>query len=89
MEQDGIPLRRFFTTAQARARLGVCAKTLRNWDKAGKIKAVRGPNNIRYYDLSSVEGGLGVVAQQIPEERKDFVYARVSSAKQSFHLERS
>jgi len=87
MENDGIPIRRFFTTQQARARLGVCAKTLRNWDKAGKIKAVRGPNNIRYYDLSSVEGGLGVIAQRIPEERKDFVYARVSSTKQSAHLE--
>ena len=87
MEKDGVPIRRFFTTQQARARLGVCARTLRNWDAAGKIKAVRGPNNHRYYDLSSVEGGLGVVAQRIPEQRKDFIYARVSSAKQSAHLE--
>jgi len=39
--------------------LGVSKLTLRNWDKAGKLKAYRNPiNNYRMYKLEEVEALL-------------------------------
>jgi excisionase family DNA binding protein len=40
----------FLTVSEAAAFLGVCASTLRNWDRAGKMKASRHPlNRYRLY----------------------------------------
>lgn len=40
----------FLTIAQAAAFLGVCASTLRNWDRSGKMKSRRHPlNGYRLY----------------------------------------
>ena len=65
---------------------GVCVKTLRNWEKEGKIKCIRGPHNVRYYDITSVREFANY--QQPPESGKKLIYARVSSAKQKGDLER-
>jgi excisionase family DNA binding protein len=37
--------------------LGVSKETLRRWEKLGKIKVIRTPQNHRRYDLSSLQGG--------------------------------
>jgi len=56
-------------------------KTLRNWDEAGKIQAIRTPTNQRRYDIDSVfTSGI--------DRRITALYCRVSSAQQKEDLER-
>lgn len=44
------------TVGEAAERLGVTAATLRNWDRAGKLKADRHPiNGYRLYKLHEIE----------------------------------
>ncbi len=46
----------FLTVSQAAELLGVSASTLRNWDRAGKVKAVRHPvNGYRLYRRADLE----------------------------------
>ena len=51
-------LRDYLTVSEAAQYLGVSASTLRNWDRAGKVRATRHPvNGYRLYrkeDLSSL-----------------------------------
>ncbi|MBU4273486.1 MAG: helix-turn-helix domain-containing protein [Planctomycetes bacterium] len=51
-------LRDYLTVSEAAEFVGVSAATLRNWDRAGKVKAIRHPvNGYRLYrkeDLSSL-----------------------------------
>ena len=49
-------LSKFLTVQQAASRLGVSASTLRNWDRAGKLKAHRHPiNGYRLYATEELE----------------------------------
>ena len=44
------------TIAQAAEYVGVTPLTLRNWDKSGKLKAVRNPlNGYRMYDKDELD----------------------------------
>ena len=46
----------FVTLAEAASYLGVSKATLRNWDKAGKLRAVRHPiNKYRVYALNDLQ----------------------------------
>jgi excisionase family DNA binding protein len=46
----------YLTVAQAAAYVGVSAATLRRWDKAGKLTAVRRPNSqYRYYRITDLQ----------------------------------
>lgn len=46
----------FLTVSEAAAELAVTPTTLRNWDKAGKLKAHRHPvNNYRLYKTKDIE----------------------------------
>ncbi|MFI5351693.1 MAG: helix-turn-helix domain-containing protein [Candidatus Binatales bacterium] len=48
--------RDFFTVAVAASYLGVSASTLRNWDRAGKLKARRHPiNGYRLYNRADLD----------------------------------
>lgn len=58
-------------------------QTLRDWDKAGKIKTVRSQGNQRRIPLSEVE----VMTQQAKRDVV-LVYARCSTQKQTENLER-
>lgn len=69
--------------SEAARRLGVTTQTLRDWDRAGKIKTVRSKGNQRRVPISEVEGFLGAVTRQTA-----LVYARCSTQKQSENLER-
>lgn len=47
---------RFLTISQAAKLLGISAGTLRNWDRAGKLKAHRNPlTAYRLYDRKELE----------------------------------
>lgn len=49
----------YLTVGEAAATLGVSRSTLRNWDKAGKLKAYRHPmNDYRLYKRSELEALL-------------------------------
>lgn len=56
--------------------LGVTTLTLRNWDKSGKLKAMRHPmNNYRVYKVEDIEGLLANMmdhkpAMYVPERKK-------------------
>lgn len=69
--------------SEAARRLGVTTQTLRDWDKAGKIKTVRSSGNQRRIPLSEVESRTGQVKRTTA-----LVYARCSTQKQVDNLER-
>ena len=77
--------KRWLSSREACRIIGVRPKTLREWDKAGKIRTKRTPGKHRRYDVSSV---LGVSKTDIGGHRKNYIYARVSSQKQKNDLER-
>ncbi len=61
----------YLTVKEAADLLGVTPLTLRNWDKAGKMKAYRNPiNNYRIYKLEDVEFFLQTIKKikTIPEK---------------------
>jgi len=61
-------------------RIGKSAKTLRRWDREGKLPAKRSVGGHRYYDESDVRKALGI---EIPQaKKKTIVYCRVSSRSQ-------
>lgn len=46
----------FLSVSKAAFFLGVSASTIRNWDRAGKLRAVRHPmNNYRLYDRRQLQ----------------------------------
>ena len=61
MEQNvALPnLKDYLTVGDAAATLGVSRSTLRNWDKAGKLKPYRHPvNSYRLYNRQELEALL-------------------------------
>lgn len=65
---------------------GVTAQTIRNWDKAGRIHAVRSAENQRTF---SEEDILRALRKPVSKDRKVTVcYARVSTSAQKDDLER-
>lgn len=58
----------YLTTKEAAKYLSMSPTTLRNWDKTGKLKAVRNPyNNYRRYRTKDIENVLLEINQQEPE----------------------
>ena len=57
---QSVNLAEFFTVGEAAEFLGVSASTLRNWDRAGKLSAVRHPiNRYRLYRRDELKNFLG------------------------------
>ena len=71
---------KYVTPRKACEILQVSEKTLRNWELADKISAIRTPSNQRRYDIDSVLG--------TGQNRITAIYARVSSYKQREDLDR-
>lgn len=65
-------------------RLGVTVKTLQRWDASGKLPAKRTLSNHRYYTEDDLAVAKGLQSQ--PSKRKNILYCRVSSRKQSAEL---
>lgn len=55
--------------SEAAEYLGVCTKTLRDWDSAGKLKARRNPlNRYRLYKKTDLDRFVKSVKAQIDKE---------------------
>lgn len=61
----------YLTVGEAAVALGVSRSTLRNWDKAGKLKAFRHPmNGYRLYKRSELETLLREVNPSAEEQER-------------------
>jgi predicted site-specific integrase-resolvase len=69
---------KYIPNRKAQQILGVCAHTLRNWAKAGKIRYIKTPSGQRLFDVSSIDQNTG----------RRICYARVSSKNQKEDLEK-
>jgi predicted site-specific integrase-resolvase len=76
----------YITTKKAKEISQVTVKTLRIWDKEGKVRTIRTTSNIRRYNLKDIQN---IVSYGPPDEAKEKIcYCRVSSRKQMDDLER-
>ena len=58
-------LQDFITVGEAAEIIGVCSATLRNWDRSGKLKAIRNPmNRYRLYRRDDIEALLARIQKQ-------------------------
>ena len=56
VQKESLDLKLFLTVREAALFLGVHSDTLRRWEKAGKLKAIRHPlNNYRLYTKEALE----------------------------------
>ena len=73
--------KKLLSVKEAAAMLGVTPLTLRNWDKNGKLQAMRHPlNNYRVYKLVDIENILDIMSAPRPVQREP-------SAKRTHRLE--
>lgn len=82
--------KRFVSLKEACFITGIQSKTLRKLGDTNKVKCYRAPSGQRKFDKASLEsmcnGGGGQVLD--PSQRRNFIYARVSSKKQVDDLSR-
>jgi putative resolvase len=74
-------MKAYLRTGEAAVYLGVCTKTIRRWDKAGKIACKRTPKGHRRIALVTIES---ILEGKIPKEltKSTAVYCRVASHEQ-------
>lgn len=78
---------KLYTIGEFSKELGVTIETLRNWDKANKLKPYYvAPSRHRYYSQQQLNSLIGL--KSTPRERIVVGYCRVSSNKQKDDLER-
>jgi predicted site-specific integrase-resolvase len=76
----------YITTKEAKEISKVTVKTLRLWDKEGKIRTIRTSSNIRRYNIKDIQN---IISNSDPDEKKEKIcYCRVSSRKQMDDLDR-
>jgi predicted site-specific integrase-resolvase len=66
--------------------LNITEETLRSWANAGKIRYIRTPSGRRLYHKQSILTSMGQTTNHT--EKKNFLYARVSSTHQKNDLQR-
>jgi putative resolvase len=72
---------KWLSSKEAKHFFGVHSNTLRNWDRLKKIQTRRTAGNHRQYNVTPF-------TMSKEEDRQDYIYARVSSRKQTADLER-
>lgn len=78
----------YMTPKEASELIGVHFQTLRNWEKEGKIEAIRTPGNKRYYNVKKflkLYRNEEIVIKK--KEKRKICYCRVSSENQKDDLE--
>ena len=76
----------YITTKEAKEISKVSVKTLRLWDKEGKIRTIRTSSNIRRYNIKDIQN---IINNSDPDETKEKIcYCRVSSREQMDDLDR-
>ena len=79
---------KYYSIGQFAKEIGKTTKTLRNWDKEGKLKPARvEQSGYRYYSQEQLNHCLGL-KQENQRQKKIIGYCRVSSVKQKDDLER-
>lgn len=79
---------KYYSIGQFAKEIGKTTKTLRNWDKEGKLKPARvEQSGYRYYSQEQWNHFLGL-KQEHQRQKKIIGYCRVSSVKQKDDLER-
>lgn len=79
---------KYYSIGEFAELIGVTQQTLRNWDKAGKLKpSHKGKSGYRYYSQQQLRYYLGLKGADAAK-RKVVGYCRVSSNKQKDDLER-
>jgi predicted site-specific integrase-resolvase len=76
----------YITTKKAKEISQVTVKTLRVWDKEGKVRTIRTKSNIRRYNLKDIQNIVSCGSNS--EAKEKICYCRVSSRKQMDDLER-
>ena len=77
----------YMTPKEASEIIGVHFQTLRNWEKEGKIEAIRTPGNKRYYNVKKflkLYRNEEIVIKK--KEKRKICYCRVSSENQKDDL---
>jgi len=79
----------YMTPKNASEIIGVHFQTLRNWEKEGKIEAIRTPGKKRYYNVKKFLKQYRNEEIEIPikKEKRNICYCRVSSESQKDDLE--
>ena len=76
----------YITTKEAKEISKVTVKTLRLWDKEGKIRTIRTSSNIRRYNIKDIQN---IINNSDPDETKEKIcYCRVYSREQMDDLDR-
>jgi len=76
----------YITTKEAKEISKVTVKTLRIWDKEGKVRTIRTESNARRYNLKDIQNAVGIGF--VIKNKEKICYCRVSSKKQMDDLER-
>jgi putative resolvase len=77
----------YISFKETRKIIGVTSRTLRNWDKDGKIRTIRTPSGARMFNKLDLQDYLKQ-HQSIQKIKPTICYARVSSRNQLADLER-
>lgn len=76
----------YLNTTEAKQILRVTPQTLRTWAQQNKIRSIRTPHKQRLYNKQDVYNIAGITITH--EEKKKYIYCRVSSKKQMDDFER-
>jgi len=71
----------FYSIGEASKKLGVTIKTIREWDKLGKIRTVKTPGGHRRIPKEEIDKIIG--AKNYISKKKAVIYGRVSTSKQA------
>lgn len=80
--------KQFYKISEAAELLGLSAKTLRLYDKAGTLKVTRSDGNHRLIprdEIIRILDERGLIVDDTLDKRRDVIYARVSSHDQKNH----
>lgn len=66
-------MEKLYSISEVASMLSVSKQTLRRWDKTGKLKPVRMPNNYRAYSQSSIEEYVGVKDNRVQENTPEYI----------------
>ena len=78
----------YYTTAEVLNIFKIDSQTLYRWRKSGKIKSVHISSRKIMYEKESVNKLLGIKSTEEKNKRKNVLYCRVSSTKQTDDLEK-
>lgn len=84
---------KYITIKKATKSYGVSAQLFRKWESEGHIKSLRTPGNVRMFAIADIEQILSIdstttTSKISQKQKKNFIYCRVSSRKQSNDLVR-